>query len=275
MDITPKGYERKMDTLSADQLDKPIDQYVEKTEESVEETPAPVVEATAENIEESVESPTEEVEEERVPKSRFLTMHQRAKQAEEEKEALEARIAALEQAKPVPTQQEAAVELPDYWVELYGDSEASAKAYDAELKRISTIEEKAAERAYERLRSQSEEKERIEKELASRFDNEFKDLSDVEGRTLTEDEQTQILEIVEEYSPKDAQGKIIREYITPIAKAYEVWTLRKDAASAVRKQARSKVTSLTSAKTEGQPSGDNSSEFIPGRRGQWESKLPT
>src|SRR5665213_2655737 len=73
---TGSGFEKAASKLTNEQLDRPIDEVVspkaevEVPTESVPETP----------VESEPEVKTEE--EERVPKSRFLTMHQRAIEAE-------------------------------------------------------------------------------------------------------------------------------------------------------------------------------------------------
>src|SRR5665213_17110 len=77
--ITGRGFEKASSKLTSEQLDRPIDEVVAPSEEvapseSVPETP---VETVSEP-----EVSTPEPEEEKVPKSRFLTMAKRAIETE-------------------------------------------------------------------------------------------------------------------------------------------------------------------------------------------------
>lgn len=268
MEITPKGFEQKRDSISQAELDAPVDAYVPK--EEVEET------VTEEIVEEPVveEDPEPEViEEEKVPKSRLLTVLEKKRVAEESVSALEARLAVLEQGHKATEESE--IDLPSEWIGMYGDSDESKNFYKNYLNQLSTIEEKAAERAIERMQSKAKESEQIETEIATSLNTQFEELAEIEGKEIPEEDQVAILEIVEEYSPKDADGKIVKEYMTSVSKAHGIWKLKKEAALVSRRKARSQAVVLTSTKTEGETSANNSAEFVPGKRGQWETKLPT
>lgn len=271
MEFSRKGFEQQRDSLTPAELDGPIDAYVPPTEEPSSES-IPETEVVEPVAETEPEPEPEEPEEDKVPKSRLLTVLQRAKEAEESKAALEERIAALEQKKEAPAEND--VDLPEEWIAMYGESEESKKFYKNHLQNLSQIEERAAERALEKMTSKAKEAEAMESEIATSLNTQFEELAEIEGKQFSEDDQVAILEIVEEYSPKDKDGKILREYMTPVSKAHEIWQLKKEAALVSKRQARSKVVSLTSAKTEGETAAGSAIEFIPGRRGQWETKLP-
>ncbi len=252
--------------MTAEQLDRPIDAVVAPV---IEVTPEPAAEPATEPEIKPEEPETPVVEEEaKVPKSRFLTMHTRAVEAEKALRELEA-----ERSRQTiePTKEPEHTELPDYWIEMFGDSDASKKAFDAEQKRLSTIEEKAAERAYERLESREKEEEARTKEIVDSFDSAFEELGIVLDKEFSDDEQVAILDIVEQYSPKDKNGKLMRDFLLPLDKAYEIYSVRSDVKTAEKKAARSNVASLQSARSEGSPSGSSSQSWV---SGQWRNKVP-
>ncbi len=255
------------DKIDSAELDKPVDVVAEPA--SAEEAPEPAEAPTAEpEVEAPAEEEAPEAEEGRVPKSRFLTMHQRAVEAEKRLRELEAERA---QQAPEAAPRSEPTELPDYWIEMFGDSEASVKAFEAEQARIAAIEEKAAERAFERLSSREKEEEARTAEIVASFDREFEELGIVKDHEFTEDEQVAILDIVEEYSPKDKDGMMLRDFLLPLDKAYEIYSVRQEAKTSEKRAARGQVAALTGARAEG--SGGDSSE-APWRPGQWRTKVP-
>ncbi len=268
INITPRGFKLAKDEFTAEQLDKPIGTYVAETttEPAVESAPEPEIKVEESTATENTVEP--EVEEAKVPKSRFLTMHSRAVEAEKKLREIEAERSY----QPESTKEAEIAELPDHWVEMFGDSDASKRAYIAEQERLNTIEEKAAERAYQRLEGREKEEEARTAEIVSSFDQAFDELEIIQDRTFTDDEQVAILDIVEQYSPKDKDGKLLRDFLLPLDKAYEIYSVRTEAKTAEKKAARSQVASLTGARSEGSPSGAGSSAAW--QPGQWRNKIP-
>lgn len=266
VNISPRGFTKAASGLTQEQLDKPIDDVAQAPQLVVESSPEPVVEETVDS------TPTEiteevEVEEAKVPKSRFLTMHQRAVEAEKRLREYEAERS---QQPEIAVQETETTELPNYWIEMFGDSDASVQAFQAEQKRLATIEERAAERAYQRLEGREKEEEARTKEIVDGFDQAFEELSIVADKDFTDDEQVAILDIVEEYSPKDKDGKMLRDYLLPLDKAYEIYSIRNEAKTSAKREARTQVASLTGARSEGSPSGPAVSDWKPG---QWRNKI--
>lgn len=267
VNIGPRGFEKASDTMTSAELDSPVDVVVEAV--PPDETPEPAVAPTAEpEIETTTTEAEPEVEEAKVPKSRFLTMHQRAVEAERQLRELEAQRA---QYTPEPVQQPENTELPDYWIEMFGDSDASVKAYEAEQARLATIEEKAAERAFERLNSREKEEEARTADIVDSFDRAFEELGIIQDKEFTDEEQVAILDIVEEYSPKDKDGMMLRDYLLPLDKAYEIYSVRSEAKTSVSRKARSEVAALTGARSEGSGSAQEAGNWQPG---QWRNKIP-
>lgn len=263
VNISPQGFQKARDAIASTDLDKPIDQVV------VETTPEPAEAPTAQPEIENAEPETPIVEEEaRVPKSRFLTMHSRAVEAE--KLLAQERAERAQQTYEAP-QTAVATELPDYWVEMFGDSDASMKAFEAEQARLSTIEEKAAERAFERLSNREKEEAARTQEIVSSFDQAFEELGIVQDHEFTDDEQVAILDIVEQYSPKDKDGNLVRDFLLPLDKAYDIYSVRSEAKTSATRQARGAVAALTGARSEGSSGGSAQGQWQPG---QWRNKVP-
>lgn len=264
--MTPKGFEKASDKLTEEQLNRPVDEVVvEAPTESVPETP---VEPTPE--EDQVVTPEPEPEEEKVPKSRFLTMHQRAVEAERALRAFEADKA--QASTPVaPVTDDA--DLKKYYVETFGESELTEKLYQNELARLASIEEKAAERAFERLSRMEQEREEVISQRVASFDAAFEELSVVEGKDFSDDEQIALLDIVEEYSPKDNKGNLLADYLMPLDKAYEIYQLRNQPVVQAKTKERNAVASLTGARSEGAPSGSSDADWQPGQDRRWWSKV--
>jgi len=291
MEITPQGFEREMDKLTPEQLDAPVDAVeAEPTAESVpeeaaeqkpeehkeseeesEEEPEEVTETPDEEAEATEEESEEEPEEERVPKSRFLTMHQRAVEAERALRQFEAESAnrSEEPKKPLPDD----ADLKKYYVEMFGEGELTDKLYEAELARLASIEEKAAERAFERLsQREQQEQELIEKRVDS-FDFAFEELSAMEGKEFSDDEQVALLDIVEKYSPKDESGKLIGEYLMPLDQAYEIYQVQNAPKVQAKRAERNKVAALSGARSEGKVTADSDEDWDPRAQRRWWDKV--
>lgn len=253
------GFEKAQDKLTKEQLDKPLGEV---------DAGSPAESAPETNIEQKVLETV--VEEDKVPKSRFLTMHQRAIEAERALRQFE-----IERAnEPEPTRPVADdADLKKFYTTTFGETELAEKLYQAEIVRLSAIEEKAADRAYERLSQREQIQERVIEERVSSMDSAFEKLSIVTGKDLSDDEQVAILDIIEKYSPKDKNGKIPEEYLMSLDDAYEIYQMQSEAAKPSR-SARNAVASLSSARSQGTSAGDSDANWRPGQRGRWENKLP-
>lgn len=264
VNISPQGFEKVRNGMTSEDLDKPVDVVVEETPEL---PVAPTAEVVPE-VADSAPAPVVEEEEAKVPKSRFLTMHSRAIEAEKllAQERAERASQPTEAVQPVET-----AELPAYWVEMFGDSDASVQAFQAEQARLSAIEDKAAERAFEKLSNREKEEENRTKEIVDSFNQGFEELGIIQDHEFTDDEQVAILDIVEQYSPKDKNGNLVREFLLPLDKAYEIYSVRNDAKTTVSRQARNAVATLTGARAEGSSDGSAAVAWQPG---QWRNKVP-
>lgn len=256
------GFEKSASKLTQEQLDKPIDVVVaESSAESVPETnvEVPEVEAKA------------EPEEDKVPKSRFMTMHQRAIEAEKALRQFEAERAS-EPAKEVPKADDA--DLKKFYDDTFGKTELADKLYQAELARLTAIEERVEQRAYERVSQREEVQQRVIEDRVSSMDTAFEELSVVAGKDLSDDEQVAILDIVEKYSPKDKNGKIPEEYLMSLDDAYEIYQMQSVAVKPNRSE-RNAVAALSGTRSQGGAGSGSDADWRPGQRARWERKLPT
>lgn len=208
---------------------------------------------TAEAVVEPVEVKKEEVsvesseEESKVPYSRFKKFHDRAIDAE--REAAEWRAKA-ESIKPEPVSTSNA-DLPEFWKELYGDSEASQKAWKIQSEQNALLKEEARREAVEAVRNERFEESKRTDQNVEKLDENFEDLSALVGRDLTDKEQSDVLDIVDEYTPKDEYGNYLG-VILPFEKAWEIYGLKAQASKAPKAQARDQVASLSGAQSQGE-----------------------
>jgi hypothetical protein len=205
-------------------------------------------------------TPTDEVKDEeqdppRVKYSRFKTVQQRAIEAEREAQDLRSRLEKLERSQddePVFSE-----EMPSYWKEMYGESEESTKAWKVEQRRQQEILERAEKRAEESAiktfqEARVREGKRIE-ENEGFLDEQLESVTDAIGRDLTEKEKSDLLDIVDEYTPKDNDGNYIGQTF-PMDKAWEIHELKQEAQRARKNSSRDRIASASSSKTDGDTS---------------------
>ena len=266
--VTGKGFEKASAKLTNEQLDRPIDEVVAPKSEEV--APSESVPETPSSEVSPEEVSTPEPEEEKVPKSRFLTMAKRAIEAEKAARAYEAE----RESRPEPV---IAVdddeELKKFYTTTFGETEMAEKLYQNELKRLATIEERASERAYERMSQREQEDAKLIDNRVASMDSAFEELGIVAGKEFTDEEQVAILDIVEKYSPKDKNGKIPEEYLMSLDDAYEIYQLQAEV-NKPNRSARNAVAALSGAKSEGAPGTTSDADWKPGQSGRYLSKLP-
>lgn len=218
-------------------------------------------------IEEEHATPEESVvEEKRVPYSRFEKVYESAREAREEADRYRAEADALRTTHQAVIQEQ---DLPDYWVELFGDSDASKKAFKAEETRIAKIQESAEARAIEAFdKRQYEQTARIENNLNS-IDERLEVLSEYLGRDVTDDEESALLDIVDDFTPKNEDGSYAGALL-PFDKAWDIYEMRQQQANAKTKQSRNAVTSVSASQSQGAPSTE--STFRPGQWGSWRNR---
>lgn len=232
---------------------------------------------TAEAVEPVVQSEVEEegepsVEETKVPYSRFKKFHDEAKQAREEAVMWQRRAEELESSR-VSRYDEDTSEMPSYWRELYGDSDAARKAWEIQERREQEIERRAYEAAQRAAdEAQYRQQERIETNVAA-IDDSFESLAEYVGRDLTAKEQSAILDIVDDFTPKDAQGNYAGPLI-PFEKAWEMYELKQNSAKQSQRKDRDAIASLTgTSQGDTDTVAEQNKNWNPLARGTWRARL--
>jgi hypothetical protein len=234
-----------------------------QTTEPVKE-PVAEPDGTAEKEEES----KAEIEENKVPYTRFKKFHDRALEAEQEA-AHWRKIAETTQPKV-----ESQTDLPSFWVELYGDSDASKKAWKIQSEQNEALLQKAREEALNAVRSEKEQETAKVNENIEYLDQSFESLSSQLGRDLTDKEQAAVLDIIDDYTPKDEEGNYAGA-ILPFDKAWEIYNLKETAQKAPRAQKRDAVASLSQNQSQGEVSVDKEKDknFNPLDWNAWRSRI--
>lgn len=224
-----------------------------KEEPKVEEPKAP----EAEPIE-----PKEEVVEEvsaekpRVTYSRFENVSRARREAEAEAEKWRQRAVELES---TIFERKSEAQTPneplELWLEMYGDSEASRRAFKLQQDQNEKIKAEAREEALRVVREERENEAARTSQNEKLIEDHLDSVSAIAGRDLSKKEQDAILDILDEYTPKDAEGNIAGALISP-DKAWEIFELKEQAKGTPKKQARDSVAALTSPRSEGHPDGD-------------------
>lgn len=230
------------------------------------------VEETHEDKSEVVDE-VDSVEENKVPYSRFKKFHDRATEAEAEAERWRQRAEELEQSR-VSRHVEEDSDMPSYWVKLYGDSEASQEAWQIQKNREEEIERRAYEAGQRGARElESIQRQQIESNVET-IDENFESLSDYVGRDLTAKEQSAILDIVDDYTPKDSDGNY-QGAIMSFDKAWEIYELKQNSGKQAQRKDRDSVASLSGTQTQGdtQVSEEQAKNWNPLARGTWRSRL--
>lgn len=216
-------------------------------------------------------------EEQRVPYSRLKAVTDARREAEDRAAEAEDRYQRLlserEQRQQGQFQQQ--VELPTWWVKLYGDTDQSKEAYSYELERQQTIREEARREALEAVREERAQEGQVLSSNERIIDNRLEDLGQVLGRDVTEQEEASILDIVDEYTPKDRDGNYAGELIS-FEKAWEIHELRQSQATGKTRQARRAPTDLTSQSSQGEPTGKEKDDknWNPLDWNSWKRRIP-
>lgn len=212
----------------------------------------------------------DEPEKGRVPYSRFERKHQEAEEARQQAEYW--RQEAERRSQSNNARADAAEDLPDYWKELFGDTDASKKAYKAEQKRMTEIEERAEQRAIEVIEQRQIQQERKFSSNLDSIESRMEGLAEYLGRDLTETEENALLDIVDDYTPKDDDGNYAGELMS-FGKAWQIYELQQTQQSAKTNRSRNAVASASGASSKGEPSATEDKNFNPQQWGSWRNRL--
>jgi hypothetical protein len=220
-------------------------------------TPAPLP-ADQQGIVPSDSVATED-DEQKVPYSRMKSVIEARREAEYRAEEAEERLNQLLSRRDEPRRQETSeVEqyngaLPPYWAKMYGDNENSRLAYSYELERQEALKEELRRDALDAVRQERNQESQVIATNERTIDENLEDLSYGLGRDLSDREEAAILDIVDEYTPKDDDGNYSGKLI-PFEKAWEIFTLRQAQSSGTASRQRRESTMATNTPTYGEPS---------------------
>lgn len=244
------------------------------------------VDSQSESGEEGTGSSSQENEVARVPYSRIEKVTRQREEAEQRAQDAEDRYQALLQSRPVASAQSNETDESDplynQIVRLYGnatDNNAVAKEiYRIQKAQIDTMEERAYQRAIEATREVKTNESREELQNLDTIDSRLDELADNLGRDLSPTEEEALLDIVDEYTPKDSSGNYLGGDTISFEKAYEIYELQQSSAGASSRRARGNATAATSARSSGEPTlearAERDKNFNPlNGWGQWRNKI--
>lgn len=211
----------------------------------------------------------------KVPYSRFKKFHDAAADAKAEAEYWRGKAEALE-TKVVPITD--TIDVPDYWKKMYGDEKSDnwtlvQEAWKVQQQANNAMFEQARKEALDAVRNERGQEEEALKDNMQTIDQNLEQLTDTLGRDLTEKEQSAVLDIVDEYTPKDDDGNYLGAVI-PFDKAWEIYELKNTAAKAPKAQARDQVASLTGTASQGDTSiTEKDANFNPLDWNAWRKRI--
>ena len=231
-----------------------------------------------------VESKAEEVpaegssdeEPKRVTYSRFKKFHdladqykQEAEQLRREAEELRARAERTPSREPLDSS-----EAPSWWKELYGDSEQSLKAWKIQQRANEELQTRIKEETLEAVESRQQSETKRVAENESTIDQNLELLEDYVGRELTEAEQSAILDIAEEYTPKDDDGNFMGPLI-PFEKAWDIYEMKTQVSKAPKTKARDAIAALNGSQSQGTPEAEEekNKNFNPLDWDSWKKRI--
>lgn len=136
--------------------------------------------------------------------------------------------------------------VPDEWKKVLGETESTDAFYDLLDRELSTREQRAADKAYERFVEDQRDNTEAVRANEGAIDNELESLEDSIGRELTDEEAAAILDIADELTPQE-NGKYLTNLV-PLRAAYGEYRARQFEAKAPQQQQRQRVASVVSAK---------------------------
>lgn len=225
-----------------------------------------VAQVEAEPTSEAKVEETTVVEEEpsRVPYSRFETVHDRAIKAETELALLKT------QRETTPEPVVFAGDLPEKWVKLYGDNEASREAYGLYKAGIKEEFSTLKSELIQEVRRDEAAKESEAEKTAEEWATAISDYGAKTKRKFSDTDESALLDVMDELTPKNEQGEYLISPITYLKQAVELHDLRGQKADFSKKEAKRKAATLAGERGEGEP-GAGSQEQGHFRPGAWDS----
>ena len=257
--------------LSAPAFPRKVEEEIATTEPSQAES------GQTDNETEAPSEATNSDDEQRVPYSRLKSQIEARREAEERATVAEEnyqRLLSEERGRPEPTQVQDG-ELPNYWLQMYGDTDNSRAAWKYELQRREDVKDEVRREAVEAVRAERSQESQTLSRNERTIDNRLEDLSESLGRPLTETEEGALLDIVDEYTPTDEDGNYSGDLIS-MDKAWDIYSLHQNASGQRTKRARSTATALTSQRTESETDtkDKDNANWNPRDWNSWKKRIP-
>lgn len=228
-------------------------------------------------------TPSEEGKDDKnpLPKEEPFHKHPRFKKIVEEKRKNEEEVARLREENERLKNNTATPEdesLPGWWVELYGNDDASKRAWSIQTKREDDLIKKAKEETLKEIKEEEARRveeskkwdDHIEEELST-IEEQFKaDFSSDDPKAKKA--RAEFLEVVFDLSPKDDKGNILA--YAPFDKAYEYYAIKNGKQEKKEDptiQKRKDIASLSMNKG-GEPVKGDETPNKPGGWGAWRTK---
>lgn len=218
----------------------------------------------------------ESAEQARVPYSRFKNVSDARREAEAEAEKWRQRALEYEEERHTRTRTVQPEQAPGWWTKLYGDTDQSKEAWHVYYEGQQGFIQQAEERAYARLQQEQRSVQESERENLATIDDRMAMLQDSLGRDLTDEEQSKVLDIIDEFTPTGDDGKYAGDLI-PFDKAWEILSMRERSSAAPRRKARDNAASIVNQPSSGQPSSEQQERdknFVPQNWGSWMRRVP-
>lgn len=263
-------------------------------EESSENTETVTAQPSQSQSEEQVTTPSSGgeqnpvVEEQRVPYSRFETVrkarHEAEARASEAEQRLQAVLSRREeyQRENAPSVNNDSSEYKgkdwERWTRLYGDTPQTREAFQIEKERVQEFYEKAEKRALDAVRSERESESRALSQNENLIDLRLDELSEFVGRPMNPQEEDAVLQLVDEFTPKDQYGNYIKGALFPFEKAWRIYEMQREQASYKTREKRRVPTALSSTRTDSESvqslKDKEDKDFDPRDWGAWKKKIP-
>lgn len=213
------------------------------------------------------------IEKPRVPYSRFENVSRARREAEAEADKWRQRAIELEERKFQSSQP--TIEIPTWWTKLYGEGDQQKEAYSIWQQGQQDVVTRAKQEALEEFRSEQAREQEVVKGNLATIDEGLENLSAYVGRELTEKEQSDILDIVDDYTPKGDDGKYLGATLS-FDKAWDIYELKQQTAKAPRQKSRDNAANVINTPSSGQPSveqQERDKNFQPRNWGAWQDRL--
>lgn len=209
----------------------------------------------------------------KVPKSRFRARERELLEERHQRELLAAQMetmkAEMETLRVQTVRNHATDELPEWWKTLYGDSEQSHTGYNLHQQGLTQSREELRTQLREDMQREDKQRQERERDFSDSIDTSIEELEAELGKTLSDTQRVAVLDIADEYTPKDADGNFLGP-LMDLDAAYEIYQLKESTKG--NRQGRDRVARIASASSQGETTTTPPSSGRP-EWGSWRDRL--